>query len=324
MALNYADGAIYYKNTASQVVSLGGIAGPAHVWTTATLYALSSLTNDVGYLTSAVLASYGVSTITAGTDTAISTASGNVTVWNTSNLQSITNRGSVTTNTITAPTFIGNLTGTSTYASYAYSFNTGTLVANADVANKIGLNSSTDITVRSSLIPDTNISYDLGSATNRFRTLYISSGTIDIGGVLISVLPNSKLSVGGFELVSTATIVSTATSSAIAYSLANTSTTQVGYATTTSYALSFNTSTLVTNAVNATTSTYAAIAYSIANTSTLQVGYAVDATTSTYAAIAYSIANTSTLLVGYAVTATSIVGGALNPTTAYLQNLFYF
>ena len=42
----------------------------------------------------------GVQTLTAGTDTAISTSTGTVVIWNTSTLQSITNRGAVTTNAL--------------------------------------------------------------------------------------------------------------------------------------------------------------------------------------------------------------------------------
>jgi len=52
-----------------------------------------------------------VSFITAGTDTAISTSTGAVTVWNTSTLQSITNRGATTTN-IVSFTNTGNSTST--------------------------------------------------------------------------------------------------------------------------------------------------------------------------------------------------------------------
>jgi hypothetical protein len=37
-----------------------------------------------------------------------------------------------------------------------------------------------------SIIPDTNITYDLGSSTNRFRDLYLSGTTIDLGGTKIS------------------------------------------------------------------------------------------------------------------------------------------
>jgi len=50
--------------------------------------------------------------------------------------------------------------------------------------------------VTASLIPTANISYDLGSPTNRFRTLYVSSSTIDIGGVPLSV-SNGALQVNG-------------------------------------------------------------------------------------------------------------------------------
>ena len=52
-------------------------------------------------LTAASLSSYGVSSITAGTDTAVSTSTGAVTIWNTGTLQSVTNRGAVTTNQVT-------------------------------------------------------------------------------------------------------------------------------------------------------------------------------------------------------------------------------
>ena len=44
------------------------------------------------------LTNTGVLSLTAGTDTRISTSTGNITVWNASTLQSVTNRGSTTTN----------------------------------------------------------------------------------------------------------------------------------------------------------------------------------------------------------------------------------
>lgn len=46
----------------------------------------------------------------------------------------------------------------------------------------------TNITsVTGDLIPDTNEAYDLGSASNRFRDLYISGNTLNIGGTEISI-----------------------------------------------------------------------------------------------------------------------------------------
>ena len=46
----------------------------------------------------------------------------------------------------------------------------------------------TNITsVTGDLIPDTNEAYDLGSVSNRFRDLYISGNTLNIGGTEISI-----------------------------------------------------------------------------------------------------------------------------------------
>jgi hypothetical protein len=58
----------------------------------------TSYINGSQILTVATIGSFGVSTITAGTDTVVSSSTGSVLIWNTSTLQSITNRGAVTTN----------------------------------------------------------------------------------------------------------------------------------------------------------------------------------------------------------------------------------
>ena len=47
--------------------------------------------------------------------------------------------------------------------------------------------------VNQSIIPDTNEAYDIGSATNRFRDLYLSGNTIDLGGATISLNPQNGL-----------------------------------------------------------------------------------------------------------------------------------
>jgi hypothetical protein len=60
-------------------------------------------------VTSSTVNLYATKTvITAGTDTAINTSTGNVTIWNTSTLQSITNRGNSTTNSIYAAQLYDN------------------------------------------------------------------------------------------------------------------------------------------------------------------------------------------------------------------------
>ena len=70
-------------------------------------------TTYLGVNTNAGVATFtnlGVQTLTAGTDTAVSASTGTITVWNTSTLQSITNRGAATSNAIS----ISNATGSST------------------------------------------------------------------------------------------------------------------------------------------------------------------------------------------------------------------
>ena len=162
------------------------------------------------------------------------------------------------------------------------------------------------------------------------------AGGVGVGGnIYVSGVVTATTFIG--NLTGTA---STATAAATAYSLANTSTTQVGFAvnafTATSAALAYavaSTSTLqVGSALFAVTATSAAIAYSLVNTSTFQAGFAVSAFTATSAAVAYSLVNTSTFQAGFAVnaftatsaataynlanTTTFLVGNALNSVNA--------
>ena len=57
----------------------------------------------------------------------------------------------------------------------------GTLLVDA-VAGSINLNG----TVKGNIIPDTNIAYDLGSASRRFRDLYLSGSSIKLGDATIT------------------------------------------------------------------------------------------------------------------------------------------
>ena len=86
-------------------VGIGGalyVGGPAYV-------------NGSQVVTTATLAGYGVTSITAGTDTAVSTSTGGVTVWNISTLQTVTGRGNTTNNPIVI-TNTASATSTSTGA----------------------------------------------------------------------------------------------------------------------------------------------------------------------------------------------------------------
>ena len=48
-------------------------------------------------------------------------------------------------------------------------------------------------TLGTSIVPDTDITYDLGSATNRFRDLYLSGNTINLGDATISADANGNI-----------------------------------------------------------------------------------------------------------------------------------
>lgn len=81
------------RSTGTLVVNGGvGISG--------NVYAGTIYSNESQVLTAASLGSFGLSQINAGTDTAVNATTGDVTIWNTSTLQSVTNRGANTNNRI--------------------------------------------------------------------------------------------------------------------------------------------------------------------------------------------------------------------------------
>ena len=82
-------------NTSSGAVQVQGGVGIG-----GDLYARNIYSNNFQVLTSATIGTYGVSAIFAGTDTAVSASTGSVVIWNTSTLQSITNRSATTTNVV--------------------------------------------------------------------------------------------------------------------------------------------------------------------------------------------------------------------------------
>ena len=66
------------------------------------------------------------------------------------------------------------------------------------------VNSSINLagTVKGDIIPDTNVAYDIGSATKRFKDLYLSGNTIDLGGTALSIVAG-QLQIGGAGVSST-------------------------------------------------------------------------------------------------------------------------
>ena len=88
---------------------------------------------------------------------------------------------------------------------YAWIDNTGYTSFDSDFDTRLATKSTTDVTegtnlyytdarvqtklgdVSGHIIPDTNVTYDLGSAEKKFRDLYLSSGTLYLGDTSISV-----------------------------------------------------------------------------------------------------------------------------------------
>jgi len=61
------------------------------------------------------------------------------------------------------------------------------------VSNKVNL----DGTVKGNIIPDTNVAYDIGSSTKRFKDLYLSGNTIHLGTSTLSVDANGNFQLSG-------------------------------------------------------------------------------------------------------------------------------
>jgi hypothetical protein len=95
----------------------GGASVKKDLWVGGSLYV-----SGAAVITTATIASFAETTITAGTDTAVSANIGPVTIWNTSNLQSVTDRGATTNNIIRITT-----------ATNAGSYTSGALIVSGGV-----------------------------------------------------------------------------------------------------------------------------------------------------------------------------------------------
>ena len=84
------------SSTTGALIVSGGVGIAENLYVGTAIYE-----NGLRVVTTASINQYAnQTTIIAGTDTAISTSTGNITIWNTSTLQSVTGRGNSTTNAI--------------------------------------------------------------------------------------------------------------------------------------------------------------------------------------------------------------------------------
>jgi len=64
-----------------------------------------------------------------------------------------------------------------------------------EIAQEVRITS--DLTMRGSIIPEIDNQFDLGSPTNQWRSLYVSSDTIFIGGIALAVNDSGQLTING-------------------------------------------------------------------------------------------------------------------------------
>ena len=116
-ALLVANGVVKIKTTTSSTsVTTGALVVDGGVGVAGNLYGSAIYDSGSRVLTAATIGNFGVSSLTAGTDTAVSASTGAVTIWGTSTLQSVTSRGatsnvaiSITNNTAASNTTTGAL-----------------------------------------------------------------------------------------------------------------------------------------------------------------------------------------------------------------------
>jgi hypothetical protein len=123
-----------------------------------------------------------------------------------------THTGNISGNVITANIFVGDgsqLTGlpesyTNSNVSAYLPTHTGNISADIISINSVQIGNLTmssdndgNLIVNRSILPSANLTYDLGSPTQRFKDLYLSNNTIYLGDVPLSISGNDSLSING-------------------------------------------------------------------------------------------------------------------------------
>jgi hypothetical protein len=170
------------------------------------LYARNIYSNSAQVVTTGTIFGLAVTSLTAGTDTAVSTSTGNVVIWDTSNLQSVTGRGNSTTNAV--------------YIYNTLTVNTLTVLTSI-VANKINVQTTAsitrDITAGGIALLGTDTRYRgsssyLGIGNQTMRVSFGGIGiigdsyfsdTVGIGGLLYV---SGKMYSGNAEVLTTASV----------------------------------------------------------------------------------------------------------------------
>jgi hypothetical protein len=148
-------------------------------------------------LTGGLISATGALSVTGAT-TLTTVSTGNISAGN------VYSGGSITTGSLISA--VGNVTGGNVVTG-------GLISATGNVSSGAAINTvnlSVSGNVLGNLLPSANITYDLGSPTQMWRTIYVSGNTIVLGAANLSV-SNGDLSVGGNPVV---TVSPTGTSNA--------------------------------------------------------------------------------------------------------------
>ena len=146
--------------------------------------AFTTVTTTGGYLNGAV----GANTPNTVVATSVTTSAGGQLIGYLTGALGANTPNSVVATSVTTSAG-GQLIGYHTGAIGANSANTGAFTT---------LSTTSNATIGGNLIPSANVTYDLGTATARWRTLYLSGSTIDLGGASISGSANG-LQVGAIN-----------------------------------------------------------------------------------------------------------------------------
>ena len=148
-------------------------------------------------LTGGLISATGALSVTGAT-TLTTVSTGNISAGN------VYSGGSITTGSLISA--VGNITGGNVVTGGLISA-TGNVASGASI-NTVNLSVSGN--VLGNLLPSANVTYDLGSPTQMWRTIYVSGNTIVLGTANLTV-SNGDLSVGGNPVV---TVSTTGTSNA--------------------------------------------------------------------------------------------------------------
>jgi hypothetical protein len=223
---------------------------------------------------------------------------------------------------------------------------TGTLVTllGTETLNNKTLGATT---VAGHIIPDADVTYDLGSVTYRFRDLYLSGSSIKLGGATITA-SGSALAIPASSTLTTPIITTNITTASTTFALVNTTATTVNFAGAATTALNIGASTApITGFASTATasSTAASLGYlglpqsATATTATLTIsdaGKHIYVTTASQTitipangTVSYPIGTTITFIAGSSATTVLIAittdtmrlaGGALTGTRTLAAN----